>query len=608
MKKKNTIFTKNISFLCLSGLFIIFPIAMYQNTSINEEKTIPRLETITGRIIDFDLGDFSSGITIDTTGDGKANSLYMWGNNQVGQLGLGDNTNYNTPMIVTDLPEGGIIDFSLGETQSGATIDTTGDGKADSLYMWGDNEDGQLGLGSEKTEASYNTPQEVTTLPEGELIDLSFGSNDSGVTIDTTGDGVADTLYMWGYNEYGQLGLGNFVNYDTPQEVTDLPQGGIIDFDLGYHHVGTIIDTTGDGTADSIYMWGANLTGQIGDGTDESSPTPIEIIINSGGSIVDFELGGYDTGVTFDTTADGKADTIYVWGGNFWGELGLGDDQWVFPIPTELNTLPEGEIIDFELGLTHSGAIIDTTGDGVGDALYMWGDNEYGQLGLGSEKPLGWYNSPQNVDLTGIGTPDDLRLGYADSGLTVDTISDGNSDAIYMWGLNEYGELGLGNYSSYGTPQNTEFLIEPPLPLPPSSQDTAIVSDIDTTSATINYSFYPGNDETGNPYEVTDITLSGTGITNNYTVETSSSSVGTITLQDLDPATNYNDLIVHATFNDGNTYEQTVDIFTTRITITAPHPNDIAVVTDIDTTSATINYSFFSGNDETGNPYEVTNI
>ncbi|NOQ50273.1 MAG: hypothetical protein GQ557_01235, partial [Mycoplasmataceae bacterium] len=142
----------------------------------------------------------------------------------------------------------------------------------------------------------------------------------------------------------------------------------------------------------------------------------------------------------------------------------------------------------------------------------------------------------------------------------------------------------------------------------PSPNDIAVVTDIDTTSAIINYSFFPGNDETDQPYEVTDITLSGTGITNNYTVESITSPTGTITLQDLDPATNYNDLIVSATFSDGNTYEQTVDIFTTLSIIIDPSPNETATVTNVDVTTATINYSLSPGNDENGDPYEVTNI
>ncbi|NOQ50271.1 MAG: hypothetical protein GQ557_01225 [Mycoplasmataceae bacterium] len=575
--------------------------------SINDEPRFPSSEPIQARVIDLNLGGNSSAITLDTTDDGMADTLYMWGNNEFGQLGLGDKINYNTPQEVTFSAGTTIVDFEQGSKFSGAAVDTTGDSNADTLYMWGANESGQLGLGASYQDDFYNTPQEVTFLPEGTIIDLAFGSVSSGVTIDTTGDGMADTLYTWGDNLKGALGLGNSVNYDTPQEVTALPEGELTDFEMGFHHSGTIIDTTGDGKADSLYTWGSDYYGQLGNGSADGGSIvdiPEEITIDSTGDFINLTFGVYNSAITLDTTEDGKADSIFVWGNNDLGQLGL-DNNFITDSPTELTTLPAGTIIDFEMGSHHSGATIDTTGDGKADSTYMWGSNDLGQLGLGNDTS---YDTPQEIDMNGVGTPAGLQLGNFYTGLMIDTTGDGNANALYMWGANESGQLGLGDEIDYDTPQNIGVDLETPQ-TSPSAHDTAIVNNIDTTLATINYSFSAGNDEFGVPYEVTEITLSGTGITDNYAVESPSAATGKIILQDLDPATNYNDLIVQATFSDGNTYNQDVNEFTTiALTPINPVPNDTATVSDIIDTEATINYSFSSGSDVFGDPYEVTEI
>ncbi|NOQ50272.1 MAG: hypothetical protein GQ557_01230 [Mycoplasmataceae bacterium] len=457
--KKHTIKIYTSLFL-LSGLSIIFPISLHQNMNTGDETPIPSLETSEGQVIDLNLGGNSSAITLDTTNDGNVDSLYMWGNNEYGQLGLGDNTDYNTPQKVffnEDMP---LFNLEQGSYHSGAAIDTTGDNNPDTLYMWGKNTFGELGLGSTKVDDFYNTPQEVTKLPEGTIIELELGEYTSSVIIDTTGDGMADTLYTWGYNINGELGIGDFNYHDTPKEVTNLPEGELVDLEMGYHHGGIMIDTTEDGKADSLYMWGSNFYNQIGNGGDNSDDVniPEQITINLAGDLIDLSLGGYSSSISIDTTQDGKADSLCVWGRNFSGQLGLGNNE-TYPIPEELTTLPEGTIINFEMGFSHSGATIDTTGNGKADSLYMWGDNEFGQLGLGDN--TGYY-SPQEIDMNGIGAPVNLQLGENNTGLMIDTTGNGKGDTLYMWGANESGQLGLGDNIDYNTPQNIGFFIEFP--------------------------------------------------------------------------------------------------------------------------------------------------
>ncbi len=81
---------------------------------------------------------------------------------------------------------------------------------------------------------------------------------------------IADgSLYIWGYNRYGQLGNGTYEDSSTPIKILDNVTSVSLD---GYHSAA--ITTNG-----SLYMWGANFYGQLGNGTTESSPIPIQITL-----------------------------------------------------------------------------------------------------------------------------------------------------------------------------------------------------------------------------------------------------------------------------------------------------------------------------------------
>ncbi|BDV03517.1 MAG: hypothetical protein HPPSJP_2380 [Candidatus Hepatoplasma scabrum] len=286
-----------------------------------------------------------------------------------------------------------IINLDLGGDDSGAIIDIDSDKNADTLYMWGDNQYGQIGDNS--TEDKY-VPTEIT--PEGQndwggkIIDLDSGGNDNGVTIDTDLDGYADTLYIWGNNFSGQIGDNSTIDKYVPTKITPQGQsdwgGNIINLNLGYYHSGVEIDTDLDGYADTLYMWGSNYYGQIGDNSEEDKYVPTKITPQNqsdwGGNIVDLSLGEYHSGITVDENLDGYADTLYMWGDNSDGQIGDNSTEDKY-VPTEIT--PEGKndwggnIIDLSLGYYHSGVTIDTDLDGYADILYMWGRNNYGQIG-----------------------------------------------------------------------------------------------------------------------------------------------------------------------------------------------------------------------------------
>ena len=130
----------------------------------------------------------------------KSGKCYTWGSNNCGQLGLGNNANSYSPK---ELLLQNIVSIGCGYQH---TIVTTIDTK---IYVWGDNQYGQLGLGHDNDQ---NSPQELL-FPNIKIESVSCGFNHTMV-LTTIGK-----LYIWGKNDEGQLGLSDYVHRYLPQEV-----------------------------------------------------------------------------------------------------------------------------------------------------------------------------------------------------------------------------------------------------------------------------------------------------------------------------------------------------------------------------------------------------
>lgn len=131
------------------------------------------------------------------------------------------------------------------------------------LWAWGDNGFGQLGIGI--TGGTRNTPQQV---PGTTWSAVAAGS---GYTIARTVGGTP-TLYAWGDNNYGKLGLGDTTNRATPTQIPNTGQDWVI-MAAGQDH--TLVTKNGN----TLWAWGANLYGQLGIGASDGSnhPTPVQI-------------------------------------------------------------------------------------------------------------------------------------------------------------------------------------------------------------------------------------------------------------------------------------------------------------------------------------------
>jgi alpha-tubulin suppressor-like RCC1 family protein len=182
-------------------------------------------------------------------------TLWAWGQNSFGNLGLGNTTNYSSPKQVGALNNWNSV-LSTGVSGS-FTIATKTDG---TLWAWGRNNYGQLGLGNT---TNYSSPVQIGALVNWNTLVSSSGSTTSIFAIKKDG-----TLWAWGYNGYGTLGLGNTTYYSSPKQV-----GALTNW-LSISAVDSALAIKTNGT---LWGWGYNTNGQLGlnNTTNYSSPKQI---------------------------------------------------------------------------------------------------------------------------------------------------------------------------------------------------------------------------------------------------------------------------------------------------------------------------------------------
>ncbi len=230
--------------------------------------------------------------TIIITTDG---SLYSWGRNDSGQLGLGDTHDRNLPVKIN---LDNILSVSCGDEH---TMAVTIDG---GLYSWGLNDVGELGLGDFM---NRNLPTKINL---NNILEVSCGYwHTIAITVD---DLRGSQLYSWGWNEYGQLGLGGTNNRNLPEKIN---LNNISEVNCGHSHT-TAVATNGLGQS-KLYQWGADSDNKRYS-HDRYNKLPEEMSLDN---ILSVSCGETHTVAA---TTDNK---LYSWGWNGFGQLGLGDEN-----------------------------------------------------------------------------------------------------------------------------------------------------------------------------------------------------------------------------------------------------------------------------------------
>ncbi len=217
------------------------------------------------------------------------------------------------------------------------------------------------------------------------------------------------TVWAWGNNQYGQLGNGTSTDSKTAAQVSDLEN--IIAIASGANHS---IALRSDGT---VLTWGRNFHGQLGNGiTGNISKKPVRV---PGLTNVKAIAGGGSH-----TVALMEDGTVRTWGWNFFGQLGdrSNTDR---AAPVQVPDLENVRAI--AAGETHTMALMDD------DTVRTWGCNSYGQLGHGTDT-----DSNRPVQVPGLNNLKAIACGG------YHTIVLEDDGAVWAWGNNEYGQLGNG--------------------------------------------------------------------------------------------------------------------------------------------------------------------
>ena len=288
------------------------------------------------------------------------------------------------------------------------------------VWAWGWNNNGQLG---DNTTITRTSPVQVHGLGNIGFLTGIISVAGGLHSIALKND---NTVWAWGLNNSGQLGDGTNTGKITPVQVNNLT--GIFAVGSGYYHS---LALKNDST---IWAWGLNSRGQLGDGTNTDSNIPVQMIIPSSGGIKSV-AGGLEHTVILKN--DG---TVWACGNNtFYGAIGVGvwgNEYWI-PVqvhgPGNIGFLTG--IIKIATGIAHCLAL---KNDGT---VWAWGYNNFGQLGDGTTAHR---NVPVQVSgLTGI-----VALAGGDTY----SLALKNDGTVWAWGNNSSGQLGDSTLTDRHTP------------------------------------------------------------------------------------------------------------------------------------------------------------
>ncbi|MDR0791389.1 MAG: hypothetical protein LBE47_02495 [Methanomassiliicoccaceae archaeon] len=279
-------------------------------------------------------------------------TVWAWGDNSSAQLGDGTHTDRSTPVRVSGLTN--VIAITAGASHS---LALKSDG---TVWAWGSNGNGRLGDGTtteRRTPVQVSGLTDVTAIAAGNIHSLALKS-----------DG---TVWAWGSNTLGRLGDGTTTERRTPVQVSGLTDVKAIA--AGGNHS---LALKGDST---VWSWGHNGHSQLGDNSSTDSSIPVQVRgLNNSGFLTDVEAiaaGEYHS------LALGSEGTVWSWGGNGSGQLGdasTATRNTPVRVSAVSGTGPLTGVKMISAGWAHSLAL---RNDGT---VCAWGHNSDGRLGDGT--------------------------------------------------------------------------------------------------------------------------------------------------------------------------------------------------------------------------------
>ncbi len=377
-------------------------------------------------------------------------TVWTWGANDFGQLG------YDTGGADQPYPRQvpGIVNASAAAAggnpaesgKSAFTLVLAGEGKAKRVKSWGSNNKYQLGDGATQGRSA----------PGNVMLDSGRELDAEPVAAVAAGFDHAALLFKdgrvaaWGDNTYGQLGSGDRAASGFPAFVNNAEGtgdlAGMKEIALGaYHSLARSADNT-------VLAWGRNNKGQLGDNTTTDKRLPVEVVRSESLGDMLTNIYGISAGNEH-SVAKGEGLSVYAWGSNEHGQLGLGPTlghrSYASRMATESGH-PIGDARGAAAGGDHT-LLLRGDGETAPRTLYVTGLNDFGQAGRPDRSSVA---SPVAVPLPGTGvsaagTEQGLGMYFGEQ---VDGIVGGakttymlsSEDKLYGLGDNRRGQLGTG--------------------------------------------------------------------------------------------------------------------------------------------------------------------
>jgi alpha-tubulin suppressor-like RCC1 family protein len=344
--------------------------------------------------------------------------LYAFGANGVGQLGLNNTTNTNSPVQIGSLANW----YDIGNF----SVPTLAINTAGQLFAWGNTLSGALGLN--QTSTAVSSPTQVGSLTNWSQISVGYGSS---AAIKTDG-----TLWTWGGGSHGRLGDGQAQNRSSPVQIGSGTDWSKVTTSLG--------NTFAIKTNGTLWGWGSNAYGALGTNNTGNVSSPVQIGALTTWSSVRTSRNNSLVGCAnvFAIKTDG---TLWAWGRNTSNNYGMVASN---PGNNTSSPVQIGALTDWRTVSPGSYHCLAVKTDGT---LWCWGRNVDGQLGLNntysSVSPL---TSPKQI-----GALTDWWISSAGSSASAALRTNGT---LWTWGTNGSGNLGLNDYASRSSPSQVGAL------------------------------------------------------------------------------------------------------------------------------------------------------
>ncbi|MCL2451665.1 glycine-rich protein [Candidatus Saccharibacteria bacterium] len=382
-------------------------------------------------------------------------TAYCWGSNSSGQLG--DNTT-NQRDLPTAISAGntGLLDGKRVKQIAAGNSHTCAIASDDTLYCWGSNTNGQLG---DTTTNQHNVPTAVSSGNTG-LIGGKTAKQITAGTLHTCAIASDDTVYCWGSNGSGRLGDNSLTQRPAPTAVSS-GNTGLVGGKTAKQITAGDAHTCAVASDGMAYCWGLGDTGQLGNGYTNNSSIPITISSYINPGLLSGKTVQQITAGSNHTCAIASDGTTYCWGGNANSQLG-NNGVGTQTLPTAINFGSTGlvggkTVKQVEAGNSYTCAIA------IDDTAYCWGFNGFNQLGdsTASTRAVPTAVSSGNTGLVGGKPAVQIATG---NNHTCAIAGDG---AAYCWGNNTSRQLGDNTSAVTQTVPSPVYTVT--LPIPQSS-------------------------------------------------------------------------------------------------------------------------------------------